>query len=74
MFINERNMNIFNDSIMDGQKYCNYLNGWSNPNKFMFKMTKLKKKSIFDHPTLAKVWFWPSNSKIGYLWLSNYQN
>jgi hypothetical protein len=47
MFINERNMNIFNDSIMDGQKYCNYLNGWSNPNKFMFKMTKLKKKSIF---------------------------
>jgi hypothetical protein len=32
------------------------------------------KKFIFDHPTLAKVWFWPSNSKTGYLWASNYQD
>jgi len=26
-----------------------------------------EKKSIFDHPTLASVWFWPSNSKTEYL-------
>jgi hypothetical protein len=25
------------------------------------------KKFIFDHPTFASVWFWPSNFKIGYL-------
>ena len=25
------------------------------------------KKSIFDHPTFVSVWFWPSNSKTGYL-------
>ena len=34
----------------------------------------IRKKSIFDHPTLASVWFWSSNSKTGYLWPSNYQN
>ena len=27
----------------------------------------IRKKSIFDHSTLASVWFWPSNSKTGYL-------
>ena len=32
------------------------------------------KKSIFDHPTIARVWFWPLNSKTGYLRPSNYQN
>jgi hypothetical protein len=31
-------------------------------------------KVIFDHSTLAKVWFWSSNSKTGYLRSSNYQN
>ena len=31
-------------------------------------------KSIFGHPTLASVWFWPLNSKTGYLRPSNYQN
>ena len=33
-----------------------------------------RKKSIFNHPILTSVWFWPSNSKTGYLWPSNYQN
>jgi hypothetical protein len=33
-----------------------------------------KEKVHFDHPTLAKVWFWPSNSKIDYFRPSNYQN
>jgi len=32
------------------------------------------KKSIFDHPTIARVCFWPLNSKTGYLRPSNYQN
>jgi hypothetical protein len=31
-----------------------------------------KEKSIFDHPTIVSVWFWPSNSKIGYLRPSNF--
>jgi hypothetical protein len=31
-----------------------------------------KEKSIFEHPTIASVWFWPSNSKTGYLRPSNY--
>jgi hypothetical protein len=26
-----------------------------------------REKSIFDHPTFASVWFWPSNFKTGYL-------
>ena len=26
----------------------------------------LRVKSIFGHPTLVSVWFWPSNSKTGY--------
>jgi hypothetical protein len=34
---------------------------------------KIGKKKYFDHSTLAKVWFWQSNSKIRYLWSSNYQ-
>ena len=34
----------------------------------------IRKKSIFDHPILASVWFWLSNSKTEYLWPSNYQN
>ena len=33
-----------------------------------------RKKFIFNHPILTSVWFWPSNSKTGYLWPSNYQN
>ena len=32
------------------------------------------KKSIFDHPTIARVCYWPLNSKTGYLRPSNYQN
>ena len=31
-------------------------------------------KSIFDHPTLASVWFWSLNSKTGYLRPLNYEN
>ena len=34
----------------------------------------LKIKSIFDHPTIIRVRFWPSNFKTGYSWPSNYQN
>ena len=34
----------------------------------------IRKKSIFDHPTITRVRFWPSNSKTGYFWPSNYQN
>jgi len=33
-----------------------------------------RKKSIFGHWTIARVVFWPSNSKAGYLWPSNYQS
>ena len=42
--------------------------------KRTFSGKKSRKKSIFDHLILASVWFWPSNSKIGYFWPSNYQN
>ena len=31
-------------------------------------------KFIFDHPTLVSVWFWPLNSKTGYLRPLNYEN
>ena len=31
-------------------------------------------KFIFDHPTLASVWFWSLNSKTGYLRPLNYEN
>jgi hypothetical protein len=30
-----------------------------------------REKSIFDYLTLDSVWFWPSNSKAGYLRPSN---
>ena len=33
-----------------------------------------RKKSIFNHPTITGVRFWPSNFKIGHSWSSNYQN
>ena len=33
-----------------------------------------RKKSIFSHPIIVRVWFWPCNSKTGYHWPSNYQN
>ena len=39
-----------------------------------YQIFRNKKKSIFDHPTLASVWFWPSNFKTGYLQPSNHQN
>ena len=29
---------------------------------------------MFGHPTLASVWFWPLNSKTGYLRPLNYEN
>jgi hypothetical protein len=34
----------------------------------------IKEKSIFDNPTIASVWFWPSNFKTGYLRPSNSLN
>ena len=44
------------------------------PCELLRTMLIKEKKFIFDHPILAWVWFWPSNSKPGYLWPSNYQN
>jgi len=48
-------------SDMDADLYlCEYIIFWV--------------KSIFGHPTLASVWFWPLNSKTGYLRPLNYEN
>ena len=44
----------------------NYIHSVSDLRTMTMKLSSLRKKFIFDHPTIIRVLFWPWNSKIGY--------